>query len=324
MSHELEAAAGDALGGLFRRHPHKDEALPIGTPCPNCATPLQGPWCYSCGQLGEEYHRSIWKLIFEVFEGLMHFDGRVWRTLPDLFRHPARLTRAYLDGHRAPQVPPFRLFLVVLVLIFFAGSVGGHGSLMSSTTITTDDHGKVLAVKKTTLETMTPEDKAQVKAAIAKSSDVLARKPGHTVTTWVAARFAKVLDDPERFKLVLEQWSERFAFLMLPLAAGLLSLLFVFQRQFYVFDHTIFSLHSLCANGLLYATASLLSGVTAHVSNVILLAAPVHLFVHMRGVYSTSIPGTLLRMALLFLGSAVGVGFIILGLFVVGLNGMGA
>jgi hypothetical protein len=323
VSQEIEAAAGDALGGFFRFHRHKEEALPLGAPCANCATPLQGPWCYQCGQLGEDYHRSIGKLIVEVFEGLLHFDGRVWRTLPDLFRHPGKLTRAYLDGHRAPQVPPFRLFLVVLVLIFFAGSIGGQ-SIMSSTTIVTDDHGKVLSVRKNTLETMTPSDKDQVKAAI---NQELAKPDGEAssgVSRWLLQRSAKVMDDPERFKLVLEQWSERFAFLLLPLAAGLLSLLFLRRKEFFVFDHTIFSLHSLSAAGLMFAVASALAGVTADASYVILWAAPVHLFFHMRGVYRTSVLATLVRMALLFLGSSVGVAFIITGLIAVGLNGMGS
>ena len=323
MSHEIEAAAGDAVGGFLRRGPHREEALPIGAPCPNCATPLQGPWCYQCGQPGEDYHRSIGKLVVEVFEGLLHFDGRVWRTLPDLFRHPGKLTRAYLDGHRAPQVPPFRLFLVVLVLIFFAGAVGGQ-SIMSSTTVVTDDHGKVLSVKKETLDTLSPNDKAQIKTAINEELAKSAAQPSFSPKRWLLQQSGKVMDDPERFKLVLEQWSERFAFLLLPLAAGLLSLLFIWRKEFYVFDHTIFSLHSLSATGLMFAVANAFVGVTGGASDLILWAAPVHLFVHMRGVYRTSVFGTLVRMALLFVGSLVGAGLIITGLVAVGLNGMGS
>ncbi len=55
-----------------------------------------------------------------------------------------------------------------------------------------------------------------------------------------------------------------------------------------------------------------------------LIPAPIHLFAHMRGVYRTSIVGTLARMFLLFLGSAVAAGILIVGLIAVGLNGMGA
>jgi hypothetical protein len=321
MTQDVETAVGMSLGGFFRRR--AKHAVPLGTPCANCATPLQGPWCHHCGQLGEDFHRSIFKLLIEVFEGLLHFDGRVWKTLPDLFLHPARLTRAYLEGHRAPQIPPLRLFLVVLLAVFFAGSIGGRGTVINTTV--TDDKGKILSSQTRTLDTLTPEDKAKVKAALAKA-DVnvqIGSRPDPKASSWLKDRLIKVLDDPERFKLVLEQWSERFAFLTLPLAALLLSLLFVFQRRFYIFDHTIFSLHSLSALGLLLAFGSLFSSLTKGDSYIVLAAAPVHLFMHMRGVYRTSVLGTLTRMVLLFLGTALGGGLIVVGLLWVGLNGMG-
>jgi hypothetical protein len=54
--------------------------LPPGTPCANCATPLQGPGAAPVGQLGEDFHRSTTKLLLETIEGLFHFDGRLWRS----------------------------------------------------------------------------------------------------------------------------------------------------------------------------------------------------------------------------------------------------
>jgi hypothetical protein len=318
MTQDVETAVGLSLGGFFRRR--AEHAEPLGTPCANCATPLMGPWCHQCGQMGEDFHRSIFKLLVEVFEGLLHFDGRMWNTLPDLFRHPARLTRAYLDGHRAPQIPPLRLFLVVLLVVFFAGSVSGGNTVINTTV--TDDHGKILSSQTRTIDKLTPQDKAAVKNSLAHADVKLWNRPNQAFDSWLAERVSKALDDPERFKLVLEQWSERFAFLTLPLAAGMLSLLFVFQRRFYIFDHTIFSLHSLSAAGLMLAAGSLFSHLTKGDSYIVLAAAPVHLFFHMRGVYGTSILGTLLRMFLLFVGALAGVCLIILGLLWVGLNGM--
>jgi len=280
-----------------------------------------GPWCYQCGQVGEDFHRSVWKLIGEAFEGLLHFDGRMWTTLPDLFRHPGRLTRAYLDGHRAPQIPPFRLFLVVLVLVFFAGSLG-RGSLFNSNTTFTDGHGHRLTVKSRTLDQLTPAERANVKASIESGHTDLAVGQGAVV--WLKARMTKVLDDPQRFWLILESWGERFAFLTLPMATILISVAFVFQRRFFIFDHAIFSLHSLSAVGLMVTATEALAPLIGDAAGLILWAAPVHLFVHMRGVYRTSVIGTLLRMAFLFVGSVIVGGVLFLGLLLVGLNGMGA
>ena len=320
MSQEIETAVADALGGFFRFGRRKEHVVPIGTPCANCATPLQGPWCHECGQLGEDFHRSTLKLVAEAFEGLLHLDGRMWNTLPDLFRHPARLTRSYLEGHRAPQIPPLRLFLVVLLAVIFAGAIGGHKSKVI--TATTDDHGKVLASQTRTFESLTPAERAKAVTEV-NNFHINIGGENSAASQWLKPRIVKALEDPERFKLVLEQWSERFAFLMLPLATALLSLVFVFQRRFYVFDHTIFSLHSLSAVGMMYAVSNGLEALTGGLSGVVLLAAPVHLFMHMRGVYGTSIPGTLARMAFIFVGSLFGVTLISLGLLWVGLNGMG-
>lgn len=260
----------------------------------------------------------------EAFEGLLHFDSRLWSTLPDLFRNPGRLTRSYLEGHRAPQIPPLRLFLVVLLLVFFTGSLSGGPKAVSTTT---DEHGKVLARKAIALgdiDKLTPEQKAKVRKALDDKPVNVSFNGRRDVkaSAWLTDRLKKAADDPEKLKLIMEQWSERFAFLMLPIATALLSLLFVFQRRFFIFDHTIFALHSLSATGLVLGISFLLGRLIGDFSQLLWLVLPVHLFVHMRGVYSTSILGTLLRMFLLFLGSVMGFTLIMLGLVATALNAL--
>jgi hypothetical protein len=269
--------------------------------------------------VGEDFHRSIWKLIGEAFESVLHLDGRVWVTLPDLFRNPARLTRAYLDGHRAPQVPPFRLFLVVLVAVFLAGSLG-HNTAFKPAVISANNHGQVRSIQAPNLAQLSPGERSRIKAGI---QSLQFSGLGPLDGPWLKERLARVIDDPERFWLVLEAWGERFAFLALPMAVALLSLAFVFQRRFYIFDHTIFSLHSLSAVGLMFALVEALSSLTGSDVSLLLWAAPVHLFAHMRGVYRTSVIGTLARMAFLFMGSVICGSLIFMGLLLVGLSGMG-
>ncbi len=326
MAHELEIAAGGSAAFILKPKPHHN-LPPIGTPCANCATPLEGPWCYACGQSAEDFHRSIVRLVGEVIEGLLHFDGRLWRTLPDLMLRPARLTRAYLDGHRAPQIPPLRLFLVVLLGIFLIGGASGGAKLIQV--------GKPIAAKpggkevftvgpSKAFEQMTPQERAQVQDSINRMKVTVAGdKPSPAATNWLKDRLTRTLADPERFTLILEQWSERFAFLMLPVSALLLSLLFAFQRKFYLFDHTIFSLHSLSAMGVVIILTMVSNLIVGDWAWLLLLPAPVHLFAHMRGVYRASIFGTLLRMALLAFGSVFAASVLVIGLIAVGLNGMG-
>src|SRR5262249_44406143 len=113
----------------------------------------------------------------------------------------------------------------------------------------------------------------------------------------------------------------RFAVLMLPLAALLLSALFVFKRGVYVFDHLIFSMHSLSFQGLL-VTVCFLGALGASWAWQFLWLSPVHLFIHMRGTYGVSVVGTLPRMFLLFIGSSIAVAFLLAALVVVGVATM--
>jgi hypothetical protein len=318
MSHEIEAAAGASIGALVRRRAAR-HAPPIGTPCANCATPLQGPWCHACGQSGEDFHRSIFRLCGEAVEGLLHMDGRLWRTLPDLMVRPGRLTRAYLEGHRAPQIPPLRLFLVVLVMVFIVGGVTSNRQA-----ILLQPNAAGAKVSSNPLG-LSPQERASIIENLRSGrTDIELGKSNQAAVDWLKDRVIRTLSDPERFYLILEQWAERFVFLMLPISAVLLSILFVFQRRFYLFDHTIFSLHSLSAVGVVIITAMLLSVVIGGSSWNLILPVPLHLFVHMRGVYRTSVLGTLIRMALLFLGSVIAAAMLFVGLIAVGLNGMGA
>jgi len=326
VSNELELAVGASVGGFLRRPPSK-HMPPEGAPCANCATPLLGPWCHACGQSGEDFHRSIVRLMAEVVEGLLHADGRLWRTLPGLMFRPGRLTRAYLEGHRAPQIPPLRLFLVVLLTVFLVGGLTGgvESNMERMSAHRTSPQAGTTQVYVVAPGRLSPEQRARVKAMIGKLHvEIGSDKANQAASSWLQQRVINTIDDPERFKLIMEQWSERFAILMLPISAILLSILFIFQRRFYLFDHTIFSLHSLSAVGVVVTLMLLLQIAVGDSSAWLLAPLPVHLFAHMRGVYRTSVFGTLARMFLLFIGSSIAVAFLFLGLMAVGLNGMGS
>ena len=305
----FEAVTADTIAHETARA--SKHSLPIGAPCPNCNTALAGPWCYACGQRGEKYNRSIWRLIVESVEGFTDFDGRIWKTFPRLIARPGKLTREYLDGHRAAQVPPFRIFLVVLLLVFFTGglNVGSRNGLK----FTNMDSPEVQ-------KTLSTTDRADLKQATDAIRIKMSKpKAGDTPTeAWMRSQLAKALDNQGAFKAALAEWAQRFAVLMLPIAALMLAVLFVFKKGVYVFDHLIFSMHSLSFQGLLLS-AVFLMGMSMNWAWNLLWLAPVHLFVHMRGTYRISVIGTLIRMFLLFMGSTVAFGFLILGLFVVGL-----
>lgn len=294
----LEAVTADTVATEAKRA--AKYSLPIGTPCPNCKTTLAGAWCYHCGQRGEEYHRSIWKLTWEAIEGLVDLDGRIWQTLPRLILRPGKLTRDYLDGHRAVQVPPFRIFLIVLLMVFFAGSldISKNGQSFKLAAPNSPEAAKVLS----------PEMRKNLDVELGDAK----------ASAWLKERLTYSLDHQDAFFAAVVDWGQRFAVLMLPIAALMLSVLFLFKKNVYVYDHLIFSMHSLSFQGLLL-TAVFLSGLAVTWGPQLLWLSPVHLFLHMRGAYKISIIGALIRMFLLFIGSSIAFGILIGALVIVGL-----
>ncbi len=296
--HLLESVTAETVATEANRA--AKQSLPIGTPCPNCKTTLAGAWCYTCGQRGQDYHRSIWRLVWEAIEGLFDLDGRIWQTLPRLILRPGKLTRDYLDGHRAVQVPPFRIFLIVLLMVFFSGSleVSRNKPNLNFDAAAQPGASKIL----------TPEMLQKVDVHFG----------GTKTSAWLKERILYSFRHRDAFFASLADWGQKFAILMLPISALLLSVLFVFKKKIYVFDHLIFSMHALSFLGLLLTSVFLL-GLEAPWSGTLLWLSPIHLFVHMRSAYRISTIGTLIRMFLLFVGSTIAFSILISGLVLVGL-----
>jgi len=120
MSGEGEAA-GDVLTGAIIASAIDSKAGKQGPEahgkCLNCGAQLDGAYCASCGQRAH-LHRSLVHLGHDILHGVFHFEGKMWRTIPELFFHPGRLTRRYIDGERAKFVSPMALYLFTVFLMF--------------------------------------------------------------------------------------------------------------------------------------------------------------------------------------------------------------
>ena len=321
MGNEIETAGAGSLGAWLRLRRARAD-IPPGSPCANCEAELIGPYCHDCGQLAVDFHKSIWRLGREVLESFFHIDGRLAYTLPRLILRPGRLTRDYLDGKRAYQVPPLRMFLVVLLLTFLVGQcalpssavdLGPQGAereaaraqVLADPALSDEQKQAAIALLERRILFRSDAD-TSADAAIetvrrgqtpAPAADAT---PPSAVESWIAARFAAVQAEPGRFMMLLGIWAQRITLLALPLSALFLAGLFVTRRDLVVFDHLMFSMHSLTFQLLLITAAIGASLVIGPAGWWLLWLAPVHLFVHMRGAYGTGVVMTLVRMALLF------------------------
>jgi hypothetical protein len=295
MDHQaIEPRHGSFLAWR-RRH-----ALQPGTPCRNCETTLLGPWCFACGQAAHDTHRSAWHLAAETFENFFHADGRLWRTLARLIYNPARLTQDYLAGKRAPQIPPLRLFLVVLLILALIGDwVVPHVPVLQLGAAADKDRAALM----------------QTEVHLGLSPDM-----DKAATDWLRLHVGRAMDHPVALATAMRERAHDFAFLMLPISALILAAIFAFRRGVVLFDHFIFSMHSLSFVGLLICTAIVGSLALQASCGWMVWAAPVHLFAHMRGVYRTGIFGTLVRMFVLFVCSMVAFVLLTLALVFAGLQ----
>jgi hypothetical protein len=137
----LESVGEAVTGGLAARavEPGAGEGEGGGHgACLNCGTALLGAHCHQCGQAAH-VHRTLTAFWHDLAHSVLHFDGKLWRTLPLLALRPGDLTRRYVAGQRASFVSPMALFLFSVFLMFavfstIGGPIGSGSSVRQEQT----------------------------------------------------------------------------------------------------------------------------------------------------------------------------------------------
>ena len=345
------------------------EPPPAGTRCLNCDTELTGRYCHACGQEYAEQHRSILHLAWESIEGMFHVDGRLWRTIPWLFFKPGRLSKEYFDGKRARHVPPFRTFLVSLLLFILAAEAvlhkvthdlkEGHGGgttinlqtpdgtltpiVKDGKVVEPDSHapapagrevqvttpagptigymkdGKVVDAEGKVLADGIPTPRSIIEdvrreGATGQDPAEFERKMG-----WMENQAKKVAASPEYFMMIAFGWGHRLAVLLLPIFAGFLTLLYVYRRRIFVYDHLIVSMNFLSFTFLSFAIALIMPGpLKGWALFVATLWSPVNLFMTLRGAYGSGIISAFLKTSILWVATICLFTILILGLMAIG------
>lgn len=323
---ELELFTLDGLGGFFRRNKHDFKPAP-GQTCLNCATGLQGRYCYVCGQDADTHHRTIGHLIFEAFEGLFHLDGRIWQTLPPLFFAPGRLARDFMDGRITRHVPPFRIFLVALLVFMLVAEhrAGEHRAGEAVTqmppleSIQFGANGKPLHperlpkgvyVRRVTL----PNGKTDINVTRTigfDMSDSDARFLADMVSqsqmkpAWLKADMLRALNNREAFLHSVFTWGHRLALLLLPIVGLFLGLLYSgkkYRNKIYLYDHLLVSMNLLSFVFFITAARLLLPEAAQPVAGaVVIVWSLINFYQTLRGGYGSSIPGAVVKTGLLWL-----------------------
>ncbi|MEO7276681.1 MAG: DUF3667 domain-containing protein [Sphingomicrobium sp.] len=317
--------------------------------CLNCGAPLAGPYCSACGQKAR-VHRTLRAFGGDFLNGVLNFEGKIFRTLPLLAWRPGQLTRRYIEGQRARFVSPLGVFLFSVFLLFAAiqllGGPGGVGQLAngSETNQSTD---KAIGEMKASLARLEAErghatgdrikaldrdiaDEQQSLAMLERvrregvASAVLADKDAVNVRSSVplvndAIQRAKA--NPQLALYRLQDAASKYAWVLIPISAPLLWLLFPFSRRFKIYDHVVFVTYSLAFMMLLAAALSLWSEAgLPGAAYPALLVPPIHLYRDLKGAYSLGRVGALWRTAILLLFAIMALALFAMTVVVLGMS----
>jgi len=339
MSKELELLSLDGLGGWFRSGRGHAFHLTPGQTCLNCDTELHGRYCSNCGQDADTHHRTIGHLVAEVFEGLFHFDGRLWQTLPALFLAPGRLSRDMIEGRVARHVPPLRIFLVALLVFMLAAEhrseearhhAEGRGS--SAVVVGVDDDGD--AITEADLHnpdvkiTETRDAKGNVHRSVTRNIQILAMSDddAHVLATivqremapgWFKTDLLRALNNPDGFFHALFTWGHRVALLLLPIIGLLLGMLYAgkrYRRRFYLYDHLIVAMNLMSFIFFVNAVSLLLPQAWRPWPGMVtVLWTLVTFYLTLRGAYGSSVFGAIFKSLVLWVLTGFSFALVLLG-----------
>lgn len=318
--------------------------------CLNCGTELVGPHCHRCGQVGH-VHRTIGAIWHEILHGVVHFEGKLWNTLPLLTFRPGELTRRYIFGERAHFVSPMAMFLFSVFTMFAVMQIMGVAPPAEVGTTAQFETGLQYARQNTEnalvelrearataekgseraakldrqIEKLTT-DLAEIKSFPIKMSGRVGLSPKVVRTGW--KRLDKGIEKMERnpglalYKLQTNSY--KFSWALIPLSIPFVWLLFAWRRQYRGYDHAVFVTYSLAFMSLLFialmigAALGLPEDVIAPIA---IFAPPIHMFFQLMGAYRQPVWKALLRTfaLLMFISIIVTLfGLLLLGLGLLG------
>ncbi len=320
MSSEMEAGG---LWGMARSLRGGKKNKPNFSECQNCGAPLTGRYCHECGQLADDFQRPFWSLMGEAASDLFALDGRLWKTVPRLLFNPGRITRQYIDGKRASQVPPFRMYLVASVLFFTTFfMLGPSGDDVEKLFDLTPSRAEACETgRRAAAGDLEAEKQIEAFCAIGENDlkeagDLGPIEVGDDMGAYSALISEKInalYKEPQRFWLLVQSWAPRIAFLLLPFMVIGLGVLYLFKRGVYVYDHIVLALHFLTMLFLLWTISfALPSAVSGWFVWILMLYPFVYLYRSFRVVFDSGRVSSFIRTSIMWIGSFVVVAFLII------------
>ena len=339
MTGDIEAAGDAITGAMIARavEPHHGESHETGDgACLNCGAALTGPYCAQCGQAAH-LHRSFAAIGHDLAHGVLHFEGKIWKTLPELALRPGTLTRRYIQGERAKFVSPFALFLFSAFLLYAVFSLTSHhGAITAGEAVQMDEGARkelqaeqakadahirdleqrlgapgVSAAKREALSEELAEARTERSAltlAGGLSDSLKADGVNGGVAKTVGGAVDAIAKNPEFAYYKMKANAYKFSWALILLSLPFMWLLFPFSRRFRMYDHAIYVTYSIAFMSLLFSLSMILAAVHLSgglISFVLLLFAAWHMYRQFKDAYGLGRASALLRLPLLYLFASI-------------------
>ena len=275
--------------------------------CANCGELLHGHHCSHCGQEDIEYKDSLRNLVPEVLHEYFGFDSQIFSSIPALLFKPGFLTNEFNAGRRTKYISPLRLYLIVSALYFFLSATGiGDVSSTQNLEFSNTDKGLTLGFTESNRETI-PDSLNALKRGLFDSTKADSIAAKGTITRYFVDLGRAVGSHPKELQRAFgEDWPTAM-FLLLPVFALLLKLVYYRSKKFYV-EHLVYVVHLHSLAFLLFSVFRLFIWIYPHhtfiISSIELLLVIAYALVSLKRVYHrkwiTAIP------TFVFLGGAYG------------------
>lgn len=200
------------------REEHPDEETLI---CPNCGHEAKGNYCSNCGQENHLHNETFLSMLTHFIAHYFHYESKFWKTIKLLVTRPGFLTKEYFNGRRKRYVAPISLFIFMVLAYFIAHSV--LESVFESFGVDTQRNFS-----------MNVNDASATADTTYAVNDTVA----NTTTTVTSGQL-----DGEKVMSKVMKFLPKIFFLMVPVLASILSLMFIRRKEAKYLHHIIFSLH---------------------------------------------------------------------------------
>jgi len=297
--------------------------LPQVHECQNCGTVTGANYCPECGQDSRDHSVSMRLLLRDFATDVFTYDSRFFRSFVPLLFRPGALTVEYTRGRRVRYIPPLRLYVFVSLAFFFVVSVQVNREVRSNLR---DDRGglpdSTLVSEVLELAAAAPDSLAAGPRAawvaerypLAAAIDFEVPQDGDwsqvdwSSIDWDGERRGdntvnvtmfgddRVEVETGRFVQAMMSLTPKLVFLLLPLFAALLALVYLRRRRPFI-EHLVLSLH-LHAFMFLLLTLAIVTG-RDWAFLIALALIHVYIFLALRKVYAQGWRKTAVKFLLL-------------------------